>query len=226
MQVIFRVDASLEIGMGHVIRCLTLAEGLSELGVQCSFISREHQGNLNDHIKQRGFHVFALSAIGLDYHSSSNNLTHASWLGCDWQTDAEQVESILQQLKTDWLIVDHYALDYNWEKNISFFTSKIMVIDDLANRSHFCNLLLDQNYCHDQSRYDTLLSPDTSKLLGPKYALLRKCFKEKRKISECKHGAIRSVFIFFGSGHKNTRIAFCDAFEINFMHVHFKLLST
>ena len=63
MKVVFRVDASIKIGIGHVMRCLTLAEFLCEQGANCCFICREHPGNLIDLISQRGFDVLGLPKL-------------------------------------------------------------------------------------------------------------------------------------------------------------------
>ena len=60
--------------------------------------------------------------------------------------------------KIDWLIIDHYGIDERWEKKLKHCTRKIMVIDDLSNRNHDCDLLLDQNlvsnykYAYQNSR--------------------------------------------------------------------------
>jgi spore coat polysaccharide biosynthesis predicted glycosyltransferase SpsG len=60
MRIIFRVDASLQMGTGHVMRCLTLAEILKENGANVEFICRKHKGNLIDKIRSNGFNVFEL----------------------------------------------------------------------------------------------------------------------------------------------------------------------
>ena len=82
-----------------------------------------------------------------------------------------------------------------------------MVIDDLANRSHDCDLLLDQNYIHDQSRYNELLCPNTLRLLGPTYALLRKDFTANYNgVVQSQHETNR-VFIFFGGSDPDNLIS-------------------
>jgi UDP-2,4-diacetamido-2,4,6-trideoxy-beta-L-altropyranose hydrolase len=206
MNVIFRTDASIDIGTGHVMRCLTLAQALREQGANCRFICREHESNLLDLIRQRGFEAQALpmqvvlqeklvqqSAIG------ENILAHAAWLGADWQTDAEQTKDAIGDVVVDWLIVDHYALDIRWEAALKSYYQKLMVIDDLADRPHGCDLLLDQNYYRDMvARYEKLVPPHCKKLLGPKYALLRPEFKEIRRNLKIRDGNVERLFIFFG----------------------------
>ncbi|NDY73272.1 UDP-2,4-diacetamido-2,4,6-trideoxy-beta-L-altropyranose hydrolase [Desulfobacter hydrogenophilus] len=187
VKIVFRTDASLQIGTGHVMRCLTLAEALKKEGAQCHFISREHPGNLFDQIKQQGFIVKALPATTKEmFFDDSNNAVHseyASWLGTSWTTDAEQTKSSIGNTVYDWLIVDHYALDEKWEKELRPKCRNIMVIDDLADRSHDCDLLLDQNLGRDQNHYNQIVPKNCTVLTGPHYALLRPEFAALRDYS-------------------------------------------
>ena len=172
MHIVFRTDASLQIGTGHVMRCLTLAQALLERGAQCSFICREHPGNLIDLIRQRGFLVYALRC-DQDWVVQENTPSHAGWLGADWQADAEESKVGAAKTAIDWLIVDHYALDRRWEHAMRAHCRHIMVIDDLADRPHDCDLLLDQNLGRNLKDYDGLLEGKAKTLIGPQYALLR-----------------------------------------------------
>ena len=182
MFVIFRTDASLQIGTGHVMRCLTLADALRERGAQSTFICREHAGHLSSLIEQRGHRVLPLPAPADDYQARSE-LTHAAWLGTDWAKDAEQTRHLLGSRSVDWLVVDHYALDHQWERALRPCTRRLMVIDDLADRSHDCDVLLDQNLGRAAQDYVELLKPDTTTLVGPHYALLRPEFVALRAYS-------------------------------------------
>lgn len=97
------------------------------------------------------------------------------------------------------LVVDSYALDQKWEQFLRPFVNKIMVIDDLANRPHDCDLLLDQNYYREmEHRYNDLLPPNCQKLLGPEYALLRPEFHRAKKNLRERDGKIRRILVFFG----------------------------
>jgi len=136
MKIIFRVDASVRMGSGHVMRCLILADRLSDLGANVEFICKESPGNLIDFIREtKGFAVDPLP--------DDPPLSLSAW-----SDDAEQTGEILQQKRhlIDWIIIDHYSLDHRWECDLRKYVKKIMVIDDLANRPHECDLLLDQNY--------------------------------------------------------------------------------
>lgn len=180
--VAFRVDASLDIGTGHVMRCLTLADTLAACGVECRFICREHPGHLIGHIRNKGYRVDALPAINENAHPTESQ-PHAHWLGCRWETDAVQTKAILTQSVPDWLVVDHYALDARWEKALQGCYRKLMVIDDLADRPHVCDLLLDQNLGRAPSDYASLTPTHCRHLIGPRYALLRPEFAALREYS-------------------------------------------
>jgi len=188
MKIVFRVDASIEIGTGHVMRCLTLADALKQKGAECYFICREHSGNLIITIKERGYEVYPLPL----YEQHQNNeqdifyskLDHAAWLGVSQEVDADLSIPIIRLLKPDWVIVDHYAIDSHWEKKLRPYCTHIMVIDDLADRFHNCDLLLDQNYLPSYSkRYKNLIQKSTQDLLGPDYVLLRDEFVNRNPVN-------------------------------------------
>ncbi len=203
MKAIFRTDASLQIGTGHVMRCLTLANELKEQGCEVGFICRNHPANLNDLIRSKGFQVFELPQPTEAFEETNTESLprpeYAKWLGVSWQRDAAETISLLGDQKPHWLVVDHYALDKSWETALRPKVEKIMVIDDLADRIHDCDLLLDQNYFIDaKNRYDKLTRPTCVKLLGPEYALLRNEFAETRKKLTPPANKARRIFVFFG----------------------------
>jgi UDP-2,4-diacetamido-2,4,6-trideoxy-beta-L-altropyranose hydrolase len=174
MNVVFRTDASLFAGSGHMMRCLSLAHALRSSGAQCHFISRTHEGHLNDLVRERGFEVFDLPAnelaVGTD---SSGGSAYAGWLGCSMERDAQQTAAYLERLRPDWLVVDHYAIGASWEADIRPYAGKLMVIDDLADRAHVCDLLLDQNLGRASEHYEGLVPGGCTLLMGPRFALLR-----------------------------------------------------
>jgi UDP-2,4-diacetamido-2,4,6-trideoxy-beta-L-altropyranose hydrolase len=200
VNVCIRTDASIEIGSGHVMRCLTLAETLREKGATVVFLCRELPGNLIGYIKEKGFFVHRLPAPE-KANSLFEGTKHAQWLGVPWQTDAKEVSKALGALPLQqWLVIDHYALDAGWEKQMRPLVGRIMVIDDLADRCHESDLLLDQNlYVNMESRYDGLLPARCKKFLGPKYALLRPEFREARRTLRERDGIVRRILIFFGA---------------------------
>lgn len=188
MKIVFRADASLQIGTGHVMRCLTLADALAARGADCQFISRAHPGNLIEFVRGRGYIVHALpecptSADALQPGNEAQLLSHSHWLGVTQAQDAEACAAILTDLQPDWLIMDHYGLDITWEETLQTFYQRLMVIDDLADRKHICELLLDQNLGRDQQDYTGLVPGGCKLMVGPHYALLRPEFAELRGFS-------------------------------------------
>lgn len=205
MRVVFRVDASTQIGSGHTMRCLTLADALRKSGAQCHFICREHSGHLLGVIRQNGFAVTVLPlesplAGKLFFSEHLGGPAHASWLGCDWQSDAEQSVAILAALQPDWLVVDHYGLDLRWEAALRPHCGRLMVIDDLADRPHECDLLLDQNLGRQREHYAHLVPPHCKVMAGPRYALLRPEFAALRAYSlrRRQKSAVRHVLVTMG----------------------------
>ena len=178
MKIVFRVDSSVVIGSGHVMRCLTLAQALKENGVNVEFICRKHEGNLICKIRSSGFVVHELEMykeIKVD-----TRLAHSPWLGATQQQDANDCIDIFKTRKIDWLIVDHYALDDQWQKRLNPYFEKLMVIDDLADRKHQCDVLLDQNFGRSYQDYKDLVPTSTKLIMGSEYALLRPEFEKYR----------------------------------------------
>ncbi len=184
MRVVFRVDSSAQMGVGHVMRCLSLADVLQEAGCLVSFICREHVGNITQFIEQKGFAVFRLNQVKQVIEPERGvALFHADWLGATQMDDAQACKAYLAQLVVNWLIVDHYAIDYRWQSILKPYCQKIMVIDDLADRQHICDILLDQTYARTEKGYRPLVTNNCQLLLGSQYALLRPEFASWREYS-------------------------------------------
>lgn len=208
MRIIFRVDASIEMGTGHVMRCLTLADALTREGAECHFICREHPGHLNTFIKERGHAVHLLSYIEQHKqreHSKAEELAHASWLGATQAEDLDACVPLLKSLQPDWLIVDHYAIDERWHQELRPYCQKIMVIDDLADRQHDCDLLLDQTFGRSSEDYLPLVPQDCQVLCGAHYALLRPEFAQWRDYSLKRRaqGQLKHLLINLGGVDKD-----------------------
>lgn len=199
MKVVLRTDASLEIGAGHVYRCLTLADTLRNRGAECHFICREHPGNLLALIRQRGYPAHPL---GLPVAETvAGALTHAHWLGVSQEQDALDCAPLLQQLRPDWLVVDHYGLDSSWESALRAHYSRLLVIDDLADRAHQCDLLLDQNLGRAVQAYQGRVPDRCTVLAGPQFALMRPEFAQLRGYSLQRRerlGRVQQILVSMG----------------------------
>ena len=203
MRIAVRTDASNQIGTGHVMRCLTLAQALRERGAECRFVCREHPGNLIALVREQGFEtgVLPLGEQGTKEGSGPEEavLAHGHWLGSDWCHDAEATIEALEGTAPDWLIVDHYALDARWESALRPHVGRIMVIDDLADRPHDCDLLLDQNLVADMAhRYDGKLPEHCGRMLGPEYALLQPQYADLHSRTPPREGPVQRALIYFG----------------------------
>lgn len=183
-RVAFRADASLDMGAGHVMRCLSLATAMQQMGWECLFICRDLIGNLNHLIEKKGFVVNCLTLNkNTQILEEIDNSVYSKWLNCSWQVDAEQTQAVLELFAPDLLIVDHYALNDAWENQVRSYCNKLMVIDDLANRKHSCEVLLDQTLGRVSSDYVPFLPPNAQVLAGAYYALLRPEFAQLREYS-------------------------------------------
>ncbi|WP_163339201.1 UDP-2,4-diacetamido-2,4,6-trideoxy-beta-L-altropyranose hydrolase [Desulfopila sp. IMCC35008] len=197
-QIAIRVDASEVIGTGHFMRCLTLADSLNAYYNDITFICRHMPKHFQAEITTRGYHFSKLDG-GSKEESFQESSYYCDWLGVDQVVDAKATMRFLSQNKFETLIVDHYALDNRWESAVRPMVDRIMVIDDLANRTHDCDILLDQNYYQDmEQRYRDLVPSCCTKLLGPRFALLRKSFLAMRKTTEVRSGQVKRLLLFFG----------------------------
>ena len=203
MQVVFRADASRAIGSGHVTRCLTLAESLREGGAQVAFVARRHEGNLNALLRTRGFEVAELSVRQSSLPKEQG--AHADWVGAGWEDDARETAAAIRALgaRADWLVVDHYGLDHRWEAALRAEAAQILVIDDLADRRHDCDLLLDQNLVTDiTTRYTGKVPERCTRLLGPRYALLQPVYADLHRRAAPRTGRVRRICIYFGAADR------------------------
>lgn len=199
MLVVIRADASREIGSGHVTRCLTLAEGLRSVGATVEFVTRSYDGNLIALIERRGFVVHGLPVNGAWQPEGHAALQHAGWLGATPEDDArETLEAVGTRTVQIW-IVDHYGIDERWESAVRSAGDRLLAIDDLADRLHACDILLDQNLIKPmEARYDGLVSASTVRLVGPTYALLQPAYGDWRRRLPPRNGAVRRILVSFG----------------------------
>ena len=227
MRVVIRTDSSAEISTGHVMRCLTLAEGLAARGDEVMFICRDLPGNVGTVIESRGFELHRLPTVDNDARDRLKG--YERWLTVTEEEDAAQTVLAIkgQNAVLDWLIVDHYGLGRGWEKVLREQVERIMVIDDLADREHDCDILLDQNlYENYKHRYDRLVPSDCTVLAGPQYAMLREEFATARAGLRPRDGALRRVFVFFGGSDltEETEEAIAAARQLNRPDIQFDVI--
>jgi len=204
MRIAFRTDASVKIGVGHVVRCLNLARALRAQGEQVSFLCRETEGHAGPLIAENGFPVHLLAVTDRD------GIHHPHGQGAWGRREAlMDVDACCLHLKDqlDWLVVDHYGLDACWETAIRAKAARVMVIDDLADRPHDCELLLDQNLLPSlETRYLQRVPAHCRCLLGPGYALLDDAFGRLACQAGVRHH-VQRLLVFFGGGDEGNLTA-------------------
>jgi len=209
-------------GVGHVSRCLALALALRLRGVEPHFICRLHTGHQLDRLTAAGVGVTGLPApmhAAADDHPKED---YAAWLGVSQQQDAQQVIGALAGEQPEWLIVDHYGLDARWESALRPYARRLIVIDDLADRAHDCDLLIDQNLSLFPGRYSGLVPVHCAQLLGPRYALLRDEFIRHARLKRDRPAPVERVFVFFGGSdpHNLTAAALSALSSPRLRHLH------
>jgi UDP-2,4-diacetamido-2,4,6-trideoxy-beta-L-altropyranose hydrolase len=181
------------------MRCLALADGLAKNAVSCLFVCRAIDELPQGEVLRRGHELRLLPPGGADVVTESDSLPYASWLGAHWADDAEATKQVVACAEADWLITDHYAIDRRWHAKLRGAVPRIMAIDDLADRSHDADLLLDQSDpTETTARYRELVPQSCVLLLGPRYALLRPEFAKLGGEAEARSLEYPRLFVCFG----------------------------
>ena len=218
MKFFIRADASLQIGSGHIMRCLTLAHELSRRGHEVRFICRALPGHLGETIERAGFGLVLLPVppqAGRLPESEAKaatcvQLAHAHWLPVSQVQDAADCVPPIRAFAPDWIICDHYALSAEWELAAKAAAGcRLMAIDDLADRPHAADLLLDQNLGHTPADYAGLVPPACRLLTGTRYALLREEFAAwreaslQRRAAQAETGYLKHILVNLGGVDKD-----------------------
>ena len=177
---VIRADGSKEIGFGHIMRCLALAEWASKANISAVLIAASVPPVLSPYLDR--LEVKAISSGEGDGDQTFGPYAHSSWLKRSELDDAKitadliHEEARLRGAAPEFVVVDHYGIAGPWEKIIGEI-SPVLAVDDLADRVHECSWLVDQTLGRKQSEYQGLLGEGEA-LLGPEYALLRPEFSE------------------------------------------------
>ncbi len=173
---VFRVDGSAALGGGHLRRCAVLADRLVRAGWRVAFA-----GLMNPEIIEvpGAAHGFEIQVV--DQSADGPRKLRNAWPdGCDL------------------LIVDHYQLDQAFESQCRGWAQRILVIDDLANRRHNCDTLVDQTPGRDAREYQNIVSAGCALFMGPEFALLDPRFAVARNGFRRDFGAVRRLLVTFG----------------------------
>lgn len=197
--------------MGHISRCLSLADELCNRGVDCEFVCRELPGNSIEFLKSKGYKV---SVMPWNEYEKKGDLVN-EWLNISWQQDFFETQSIIKNKNPDWIIVDHYGIDAKWEMEFQK-DYKLLIIDDTPNRFHQCNILLDHNLGRIDDDYQKWLPKNCEYLLGIDYLLIRPEFLDLRAISlrNKELGELNRLHISMGGfDEKNITLQVLDAID-------------
>lgn len=200
MNIVFRVDAHRWMGVGHLMRCLTLAEQLAAFGSDIHFICRPGQHNFYDRVTSAGYFLHflpTLSYMPVDTAPADER----QWLIAQVAQDAQQTLSVLTLIASvDWLIVDHYGVDVDWENYVSVGCDLLAVIEDIPRREHACDLLVDQTLGRRAEEYLQQLNQSCRLLLGTQYSMLRPAFRLARERIDERPKIIKRVNVLLALG--------------------------
>jgi UDP-2,4-diacetamido-2,4,6-trideoxy-beta-L-altropyranose hydrolase len=193
----------MRLGAGHVMRCLVIAREIMAQGGVVEFVSRDLPGNLIGKLRAEGFPVTVLEKL-----SDGADLASGERLGVTCPQDVAETRAVLQRVRPDCLLVDHYGLSANWESSLRPLAGSIMAIDDLADRPHDCDIILDQNLYDDmEHRYERWVPPSAVRLLGPRHALLRQEFLDARGEMRARSGEVSRILVAFGGSDSSNETA-------------------
>ncbi len=194
MTAVFRADAGIRTGSGHVMRCLSLADELVRRGVAATFAAHAPSEILN-RITSRGHAVIDLGRIDESAELRPGDV----WAKAAQRDDASRVRDGIG-FQPDIVVVDHYGLDATWESRFRSGSTRLLALDDLANRRHDADVVSDQNWYGPQTagRYDDLTHRETQLLLGPRYALLQRAYRDVARSTGPKHWPPRRLLVSFG----------------------------
>ena len=199
MKVAFRVDANARIGSGHLVRCATLARELRARGAEPLLLCRGLPQTWQAWLEGLQLPWRELGEPREAFTAGEGDVPHAGWLGTSWAADAQDTLEALRPGPWDWLVVDHYALDVRWERALRTAARRLLAIDDLADRGHDVDALLDLNlYERAESRYAGRVPGSARLMLGPRFALLRPEFSAARAALAPRVDVVRRVLVFFG----------------------------
>lgn len=198
MKVALRVDASPQIGTGHLRRCWALAMALRDAGAQPVFVLRDLGLPLPGWLADAGFDIRRLAAPAAAATAAADAVPHAAWAGVPASRDAEDTIEALRAEACAWVVVDHYALDARWHQAVAAALGcRIAAIDDLADRALDVDLLVDHNHDRDhRQKYAGRVPARARLLVGPRHALLGPSYRQAPRCAPADR--VRSIGVFMG----------------------------
>ena len=172
MNIAFRVDSSSEIGLGHISRCITLADELKKKKCKIFFICKEIEN----------YSKAILNKKKIKLNIIKNNIP-----------DSKETLKIVNRNKIDLIFLDHYHLDLKWEKEVIKKT-KLAFIDDFYKRRSVADYYINYHgFLYGKKLIK--LKPQCKKLIGFEFSILKKINIKKKKQN-------KNIFIYFGAVDK------------------------
>jgi UDP-2,4-diacetamido-2,4,6-trideoxy-beta-L-altropyranose hydrolase len=207
MRVAFRCDAAPAMGLGHLMRCLTLADELKRRGADCLFLVAPNTAPRRDMAGSRGFDTAVLDVEPVEtVPVAADDAPMAHTVPWGWRRDAEASLRLLRPTAWDWIVVDHYGLDHRWHELIRTSGARLLAIDDMADRGVAADVVLDHNASASAERYAPRLRREARLLLGPSYALIRPGIAAFRK-DPAMIGPCRRIVVTFGGASPGVHYA-------------------
>lgn len=192
INLLIRVDGGNYIGTGHIYRCLNLASYIKNANIE--FVCK----NMNKNLQSLILKNYKLNIIEKN-NGDIISMDKKTWL-CDTQiNDANKTLKFIKNKNIDWVIIDHYSIDKDWEDLIKPFVKKIFVIEDYVNRKHNCDVLLNQ-LIYDKLLYKDLVNETCNFILGKEYIILDKKYLNNYKYNPGK--ILKRISIFMGGSDK------------------------
>jgi len=155
--ILFRADSSSTIGTGHIMRDLVLASQYKESNIV--FATQNLEGNINAKIIEAKYKVEILESNRID-----------------------ELDTLIKRLKIDFLVIDHYEIDYAFEKQLKLQNPKLKILSfDDTYKKHYCDILLNHNIYADRNKYKNLVPNFCELRCGSDYTLLREEFTEEKR---------------------------------------------
>lgn len=198
MRIAIRVDASRQIGTGHLRRCLSIAEALTALGADVRFLIRRLDDVAPAAFGSSPFPVDWLSAPGDEQAPTGPDApSHLHWAGVEPSADAAATAEALRAWGPALVIVDHYAFDARWHDQVrEGLGCRMMAVDDLADRPLAVDVLLNANLADHAQKYAGRLKAGTRVLGGPRFAILGEAYRSQPPYAF--RAEVRSLGVFMG----------------------------
>ncbi|ELS34319.1 MULTISPECIES: UDP-2,4-diacetamido-2,4,6-trideoxy-beta-L-altropyranose hydrolase [Pseudanabaena] len=195
-KLIIRADASIQVGTGHVMRCLALAQAWQDKGGEVIFILANKSTALENRLRSEGMKV-----VHLLVKTGSNE-------------DVNQTVDFAQKFNAQWIVVDGYHFGAKYQKYIKDFGINLLFIDDYGHTDYYyADLVLNQNISAHKDLYQSR-EIYTQLLLGTQYVLLRREFWQWRDWQRAINPIARKLLITFGgSDPDNVTLKVIQALE-------------